>query len=376
MISFTKKSLFAKGTCMVQLANTTTGEIMYFGNKFQTSNIQSSVSLGEIRGGLGSGIVAIIPAESSLTVDFAAADFDLRAKAMQMGATVQAGAPAPVCEVVTASGTTLTLEMPNGAPVAQIGYNKIFGYVQVVGQESAMSVDGVPYEINPTTGEIQGFHATSGTQYKVWYFVQKASAELATISTSMAGAVCHFTAQIAVYSNESGQGGNNTGSRVGWLYVIIPRLKFDGTGGGLEGDQTTAIQTQLRGTALASDSGVVSATCADCAENIFGHYLYVPDQDAGVFTGLAVVGGVVSVPTSQSAQIPVRLVAQNGDLAIPGSYEEGFSYKLNGAPTGTQVSASGVITAGSTEGDATCTVTYENGGDPLTATIQVSITKA
>lgn len=376
MISFTKKSLFAKGTCMVQLANTTTGEIMYSGNKFQTSNIQSSVSLGEIRGGLGSGIVAIIPAESSLTVDFAAADFDLRAKAMQMGATVQAGAPAPVCEVVTASGTTLTLEMPNGAPVAQIGYNKIFGYVQVVGQESAMSVDGVPYEINPTTGEIQGFHATSGTQYKVWYFVQKASAELATISTSMAGAVCHFTAQIAVYSNESGQSGNNTGSRVGWLYVIIPRLKFDGTGGGLEGDQTTAIQTQLRGTALASDSGVVSATCADCADNIFGHYLYVPDQDAGVFTGLAVVGGVVSVPTSQSAQIPVRLVAQNGDLAIPGSYEEGFSYKLNGAPTGTQVSASGVITAGSTEGDATCTVTYENGGDPLTATIQVSITKA
>lgn len=376
MISFTEKSLFAKGTCMVQLANTTTGEIMYSGNKFQTSNIQSSVSLGEIRGGLGSGIVAIIPAESSLTVDFAAADFDLRAKAMQTGATFQMGAPAPTCEVLTADAETLTLAMPNGAPVAQIGYNKIFGYVQVVGQESAMSVDGVPYEINPTTGEIQGFHATSGTQYKVWYFVQKASAELATISTSMAGAVCHFTAQIAVYSNESGQGGNNTGSRVGWLYVIIPRLKFDGTGGGLEGDQTTAIQTQLRGTALASDSGVVSATCADCADNIFGHYLYVPDQDSGVFTGLAVVGGVVSLPISSSAQIPVRLVAGNGELVQVGDTTTGWTYTLKGAPTGTNVSASGLITSGSTPGDCSCVVTYENGGDPLTATIQVSVTSA
>lgn len=376
MISFTKKSLFAKGTCMVQLSNTTTGEIMYSGNKFQTSNIQSSVSLGEIRGGLGSGIVAIIPAESSLTVDFAAADFDLRAKAMQTGATFQMGAPAPTCEVLTASGTTLTLEMPNGAPVAQIGYNKIFGYVQIVGQESKMAVDGVPYELDPSTGKVKGFQATSGTQYKVWYFVQKASAELATISTAMAGAVCHFTAQIAVYANESSANAGSTGSRVGWLYVIIPRLKFDGTGGGLEGDQNTAIQTQLRGTALASDDGVVSATCADCADNIFGHYLYVPDQDSGVFTGLAVVGGVVSLPISSSAQIPVRLVAGNGELVQVGDTTTGWTYTLKSAPTGTEVSASGLITSGSTPGDCSCVVTYENGGDPLTATIQVSVTGA
>lgn len=376
MISFQNKSLFAKGTCMVQLANTATGEIMYSGNKFQTSNIQSSVSLGEIRGGLGSGIVAIIPAESSLTVDFTAADFDLRAKAMQTGATFQMGAPAPTCEVLTADAETLTLAMPNGAPVAQIGYNKIFGYVQIVGQESKMAVDGVPYEIDPATGEVKGFQATSGTQYKVWYFVQKASAELATISTSMAGAVCHFTAQIAVYANESSANAGSTGSRVGWLYVIIPRLMFDGTGGGLEGDQTTAIQTQLRGTALASDEGVVSATCADCTSNIFGHYLYVPDQDAGVFTGLAVVGGVVSLPVSTTAQIPVRLVAGNGELVQVGDTTTGWTYTLNGAPTGTEVSASGLITAGTTPGDCTCTATYENGGDPLTATIQVSVTAA
>ena len=375
MISFTKKSLFAKGTCMVQLANTTTGEIMYSGNKFQTSNIQSSVSLGEIRGGLGSGIVAIIPAESSLTVDFAAADFDLRAKAMQMGATVQAGAPAPVCEVVTASGTTLTLEMPNGAPVAQIGYNKIFGYVQVVGQESAMSVDGVPYEINPTTGEIQGFQATSDTQYKVWYFVRKASAQMATISALFDPKTVHFTAQLAVYSND-GSGANNTGSRIGWLYVIIPRLKFDGTGGGLDGDQTTASVQSFTGRALSMDELVVSSACSDCDAGTFGYYIYVEDAGASVFEGLAVVGGVVSLPVSTTAQIPVRLVAQNGELVVPGNYSDGFTYTPTGAPTGTQVSSAGVIQAGSTPGDFLVKIEYQDGTETLTATIQVSVTGA
>lgn len=376
MISFQNRSLFAKGTCMVQLANTTTGEILYSGNKFQTSNISVSANLGEIRGGLNSGVVAVIPAESSMTVNFTAADFDLRATAMQMGSVVTTGAPAPVCEVITASGATLTLAMPNGAPVAQIGYNKIFGYVQIVGSESKMAVDGVPYEIDPATGEVKGFQATSGTQYKVWYFVQKASAELATISSAISGTVAHFTAQIAVYMNESGQGANGTGTRVGWLYVIIPRLKFDGTGGGLEGDQTSPLATRLVGTALSVDESVVSGTCDACSAGVYGHYLYVPDQDAGVFTGLAVVGGVVSLPVSTTAQIPVRLVAGNGELVQVGDTTTGWTYTLNGAPTGTEVSASGLIAAGTTPGDCNCVVTYENGGDPLTATIQVSVTAA
>ena len=238
-----------------------------------------------------------------------------------------------------------------------------------------MAVDGVPYEINPTTGEIQGFQATSGTQYKVWYFVRKASAQMATISALFDPKVVHFTAQLAVYSNDGG-GANNTGSRVGWLYVIIPRLKFDGTGGGLDGDQTTASVQSFTGQALSMDELVVSGTCSDCDAGVFAHYIYVDDAGASVFEGLAVVGGVVSVPTGQSAQIPVRLVAQNGELVQISDTETGWSYTLNGAPTGTQVSASGLITAGTTPGDCTCTVTFENGGNPLAATIQVSITEA
>lgn len=375
MVNFTDRKLYVKGTCVAQFADPSTGEILYSSNKFQSSGITSESDLGEIRAGLSNGIAAIIPSNSALSVNFTAADFNLYAKAMQIGATVQYGAPAPTCEVLTASGTTLTLEMPNGAPVAQAGYAKIFGYVQTVGQESKAAIDGVPYEINPTTGEIQGFQATTGTQYKVWYFVRKASAQMATISALFDPKTVHFTAQMAVYANDGG-GANNTGSRVGWLYVIIPRLKFDGTGGGLDGDQTTASTQSFTGQALSMDELVVSGTCSDCDAGVFAHYIYVDDAGASVFEGVAVVGGVVSLPVSTTAQIPVRLVAQNGELVQVGDTTTGWTYTLNGAPTGTEVSASGLITAGTTPGDCTCTATYENGGDPLTATIQVSITEA
>lgn len=375
MVNFTDRKLYVKGTCVAQFADPSTGEILYSSNKFQSSGITSESDLGEIRAGLSNGIAAIIPSNSALSVNFTAADFNLYAKAMQIGATVQYGAPAPTCEVLTATGTTLTLEMPNGAPVAQAGYAKIFGYVQTVGQESKAAIDGVPYEIDPTSGAIQGFQATSGTQYKVWYFVRKASAQMATISSLFDPKVVHFTAQMAVYANDGG-GANNTGSRVGWLYVIIPRLKFDGTGGGLDGDQQTASTQSFTGQALSMDELVVSGTCSDCDAGVFAHYIYVDDAGASVFEGVAVVGGVVSLPVSTTAQIPVRLVAQNGELVQVGDTTTGWTYTLNGAPTGTKVSASGLITAGTTPGDCTCTATYENGGDPLTATIQVSVTEA
>ena len=375
MINFNDRKLYLKGTCVAQFADPSTGEILYSSNKFQSTGISAEADLGEIRAGLSNGIAAIIPSNSALTVNFTAADFNLYAKAMQVGATVQYGAPAPVCEVLTASSETLTLEMPNGTPVAQAGYAKIFGYVQLVGSESLTAVDGVPYTIDTSTGAIQGFAATPGAQYKVWYFVRKASAQMATISSLFDPKVVHFTAQMAVYANDGG-GANNTGSRVGWLYVIIPRLKFNGTGGGLDGDQTTASTQGFTGTALSMDELVVSGSCSDCDAGTFGYYIYVEDAGASAFEGLAVVGGVVTVPASGSAQIPVRLVAANGELVIPGDYKTGFTYSPTFAPTGTEVSDSGVVSAGTTPGDFEVEIAYADGDNTLTTKVQVSVTAA
>ena len=102
--------------------------------------------------------------------------------------------------------------------------------------------------------------------------------------------------------------------------------------------------------------------------------MWFPDDGADAIQGLAVVGGTVSVATSATAQIPVRFVMRNGELVIPASYSEGFTYDASGAPEGTTVSDAGLITAGATAGDFDVAVTYDNGGEDLKLSITASVT--
>lgn len=51
MITFTDKRLYVKGTCSAILSDKNTGDIVYFSDKFQTGNMTTSVTTGEIRAG-------------------------------------------------------------------------------------------------------------------------------------------------------------------------------------------------------------------------------------------------------------------------------------------------------------------------------------
>ena len=370
MINFTDKKLYVKGTCQANLSDPCTGEVLYSSNKFQTGNINSSVTMGEIRAGMGNAIATILPSDSQLSVEFTAADFSLYAKAAQVGATLSYNAPAPECQVVTATDTTLSIDVTDGVPTAQAGFSEAFCYVQETGVAGSIASTGTPYSIDEE-GAIDGFTAVSGTTYKVFYWVQKASAQMASISTLFNPQVLHFTAQLPVFSNENCSS-NNEGSRVGWLYLIVPRLKLGGNAG-VVGDQTTADTTSLSGQAVAFDEDVISDTCTDCTSSDLAYYIYVPDDGASSITGLAVVGGLVSVEASGSAQIPVRFVMENGQLVVPGSYSSGFTYTATDAPSGTTVSDAGVVTAGTTTGDLDVTIEYDNDGDTLTTTVAVTV---
>jgi hypothetical protein len=306
-------------------------------------------------------------------VEFTAADFSLYAKAAQVGATLTYNAPSPECQVVTATGATLTIDTENGVPVAQAGYSTAYCYVQEVGVAGNIATTGKAYPISEG-GLITGFTATADKTYKVFYFVSKAGSQMATISSLFNPQVLHFTAQIPVFSNENCNG-SDEGSRAGWLYIIVPRLKLGGNAG-ITGDQTTNDTTSLSGQAVAFDEDVVSATCSDCNSSSLAYYIYVPDDQASQIAGLAVVGGLVSVPVSGTAQIPVRLVMANGQLVTPGSYATGFTYTDTGAPSGTSVSDAGVVTAGTTAGDFEVTISYDNEGETLTTPVNVSVVSA
>ena len=87
MIKFTDPRLYVKGTCQINLADVSTGEIKYFSNKFQTNNIQTSATLDPIRGGYGNPIATIIASDADVKVTAVAADFSLWAKMAQVGGT-------------------------------------------------------------------------------------------------------------------------------------------------------------------------------------------------------------------------------------------------------------------------------------------------
>lgn len=372
MISFTDKKLYVKGTCQAQLSDPCTGDIVYASNKFQTANITTSVTMGEIRGGMGNAVAAILPSDSALNVEFTAADFSLAAKAAQLGATVAYGAPVSECQTITATGDSLTVDVGAGVPAAPVGFANPICYVQKIGVAGTINDTGKAYSIT-SSGAVVGYTASSGSQYKVYYFVNSPTAQMATISALFDPKVLYFQAQMPVFSNES-CAADNEGTRVGWLYVIVPRLKL-GANGGVVGDATNPDTTSISGQAVAFDETVVSAECSDCESGKMAYYIYVPDDGASSITGLAIVGGLVSVPAGGTLQVPVKFVMENGQLVAPPSYVTDFSYSLDGQPTGTSISNSGVITAGTTAGDFMIDITYSGVPDHIwTLVTQAEVT--
>ena len=371
MISFSDKRLYVKGTCQAIASDVSTGQVLFFSNKFQTGNITTSVTMGEIRAGLGNAIAAIIPSDSALNVEFTAADLSLWAKAAQVGANLTYNAPVPTCQVVTASSGTLTIDISGGTPVPQIGYSDVFCFVQEVDSVSMLASDGQSHPLDPTTGSIDGFAAISGKQYKVWYWVNKASAQIATISTLFDPKVVHFVAQMAVYSNEASDP-QATGTRVGWLYTYIPRLKMGGNAG-IVGDQTTNDTTSLSGQAVAYDDDKVSANCTDCNASNLAYYVYVPDSGADAVKELiAGIGGSYSVEKNGTVQVQPYFIMENGELVKITTYAD-FTYAMSTSISGTTVSSTGLITAGDTAGTGAVTVTYTNGSETLSGTASVTV---
>lgn len=369
MISFTDDRLYAKGTCNVICSDVNNGDVLYQSNKFSTGNVTPSTNLNEIRAGLSNPIAAMIPSDSSLAVDFEAADFQIWAKAAQMGAKLTYGAPVQNCQVVTADSTQLSIDVTDGVPTAPLAMANAFCFVQEVGKESKLVNDGTAYAIS-AGGVVSDFTAVAGTQYKVTYYTQRVGARLATISSFIDPKVVRCEIQIAVYSN---RGGTSDGTRVGWLYYTIPYLKLQADAA-VSGDQANHDTTKISGQAIAYDANVVSAQCSDCDASTLGYLVYVPDDASDDVEGIAVLGGAITVAANATAQIKPFIVMADHSLVVPADYATGFSYEMTTAITGTSVDTNGLITAGATAGDGEVTVTYTIGEDEYTCPVNVTVT--
>lgn len=359
--SLNGRPLYAKGTMDVKCFDPASNNMVYYSNKMSTSQLQSTVNLGAINAGIGNPVVIQIPDTPNLTMNFTAADFSLLGRALAVGGNVTYNGVVPVDEVVEAEGTALKVAQ---TPVAPLGGCDIIGYV---------GNSGVAHKIDPATLEIQDFTAEPGQKYCVHYYTVNAGAQQFSVETLMNPAVVRALVSIPVYSTEGSDSNALNGSRVGTLYITIPRLQFNGDVS-TDASQTTPATTVMNGTALSYDDACEAGIqCGSSAAPKLAYMVLELFGSAEQFaTALVLVGGnAVSVEVGKTVPLAVKYVMDDGSLGQPLMSELTFKSAADATAT---VSAQGVV-AGVAAGETTVEVTGK-GSKGLSVTANVTVTAA
>lgn len=368
-VKFTNPADYLMGVCSATFRNTETGDVEYWTDK--VTDFEESQSSNEvvIRSGMLNPISTIINTDSDMQVTATTAAYSMKMQMMQIGGSYGANGIVPRCKTVVASGTSLTIDVSDGTPVAAPGYSDIFCHVQTVGAAGTIENTGDVYALDASTGAISGFTATASTQYKVWYWVNEATAQSGVVYGAIMPGVYNVTFQQPIFRNITGNA--NEGTRVGWLYRVYPMYRLAGSTGSA-GSQTSNGTTNLSGRVLTYDEDTISATCDDCTTGISAYYFAVYDDNAEAIEGLALIGGVITVPQGGTAQADVKVALAGGGFATP---DPAFmTYSMTTAITGVSVSATGLLTAtGSASGDGELTATYNDGTNTFTLPVNVTV---
>lgn len=355
-------NLFVKGIAEVQIIEPTTGNIIGFDKVASDGAIESSVSMGEITGGIGNPLLITIPDTTRINGSLTSQAFSLRQRALASGGDITYDGVTPIVETITATSATLTVSQ---APVKHYGQpaSDTVGWCYVR-EKDAGAYQGTNYGVNLST-KVVGFTAVAGKTYEVFYFYQTGAAKL-TLSSNFMPSVATVQYKFPVYAKQNNAVAN--GTQIGILYFVVPRAQFVGNVG-LAANQTTAATTDYSWSALADNDNMPSATSCGNNASPYAYYIYMPC--AGIkasAVGLAVVGGSLSVTVAAGAnhtkQIPVKYVMPDGSLAQPIFTELTYVSDTTAKAT---VSTSGVVT-GVAAGEAEVTITCTREGLPTLTT--------
>ena len=362
-------NLFLKGIAEQTFYDPATGNIIGFDNVASEAAISTSVNLQEVVGGIGNALVGILPDTVRLTGTYTSQAFSLETRRLITGGVLAYNAVAPVCETITATGTTLTVSKTPAKHYGQpAGDVNCWCYIKPQG---AATYPGTNYEIAPATKQVVNFASENGKTYEVYYFAENASAQSLAIPDVFNPTNVTVSTKYGVYAKQ-----NNAvtgGTLQGWLYVVVPVAILSGDAG-ISANQTANATTDGSWMALSPDS--IGLSCNDCAMsgNPLAYYVYVPcgDAAAGV-EALAIPGGGITVAVGATAQIPVKYVMPNDTLVQP-TYSD-LTYSSAASATA-QVSNAGVVT-GVDAGSTTVTVTLTKAdGTTLTVPCAVTVTAA
>lgn len=368
---FTDERLYVLGIGTGYMTDLKTGDFLYWSDKMQEANVSVSASDNELRAGLGNGPAIIVPTDPNITVTVTAAEYSEYVKAASVGAAITQGAPVMVCREVTAEGPNLAVDLSGGTPVRGIGMDKAVCYVQEVGEESRVYIGGTAYELDASTGAVEGFTAESGKQYAVSYFVLQANATLTTLTTNVKGRVVRFVFSQPVYTSYDAAA--NSGDFWGWLHTVVPRLQLMPSGGGTDGSQTAFTVTGITGRAVAQDAEVITEECGDCGFTGLPmmYRILEPCGGAGNADGvMGVLGGAVLLNLGESAQLHPAVII-NGNL-IRSYPATAFSYESENPSIASVGSQNGIV-SGMGKGTTRIAIFYSEGEDTFTDIIGATV---
>lgn len=337
------KALIFAGTQLYGIANTLSDNTFDF-----------TITAEDIRGGKKNVLLAQYFHDPNLAINLTNALFNFEDIALVIGSPVEQGGLSFKEEQVTA-GAGGTLQATE-TPVAT--YGELIGWYKK------------PADINWTVGTFVGDTITvPGAQqndvYCLKYFWTNADARSITIKADYEPSEVHLVIIQDLFSTERQSGTYVPGAKAGSLITDIPRFKLNGTENLAFAAGSTAT-TSLSGNAMA----VVDDT--NCEEGFI--YGTMTEEIIGAkwqdnVIAIAVENGDVTLTQSGSETLLVRAVFGDNTPAqrMPNS---AFTFAVEATPastaTGTQVGANtGVITAGSTDGECIISVNLTNYTDQV-----------
>lgn len=374
MITFTDPRKYVLGIGVGYATDPATGDFLFWSDKFQEGNVTVSGSDQILSAGIGNAPAIIIPTDPNVSVNITAGDYSEYMKSASVGGKITYAAPAVACQTVQAAGTSISINVASGTPVAGPGMEDVVCYVQEVGAESPIATGGIAYAVNPTSGAITGFTATNGKTYLVTYYVAQANASMTTVTGNIKGKVVRFVVQRPIYVNVDQS--TNSGDLWGMLYEIIPRLQLMPDTAANNGGQTAYTTTGIVGRAIQFDAETISAGCDQCslAGAPLMYRVIVPcDKTSGVEGIVGILGGTVSLASDGTYQLdPAVVINGKLDYSVPAS---DFTYTSSSTSVATVGENTGLISAAG-EGDTQITISYTIGSTTYQDIIDVSVTSA
>ena len=338
MFQFGNPNLFAQGVVEQTLYDPKTGNVIGYDRLGTDVAIQYTFEFSEITGGFQNQLAGMIPHTTRMSGTYTSAAFSMESRALLSGGNLKYGGIAPICEVITASETTLTVTNTPSRAYAQEASDP-YCWCQVR-EHGATSYTGQNYGVDPTTKQVQGFTAIAGKQYDVFYFTVWASAQELGLPVAADPSAVTVHQKWGIYASQNGS--KKSGTLQGFLYVIVPLAILEGDAG-MNGNQTSNTTSSYNWRAVTNNENVPSCNSCERNDNNYGYYVYVPCAGAASsVSGLVVVGGVVNAPVGVPTQIPVKYYMPDGSTLQP-NYSD-LTYTPSVSSGIITVSASGQVT--------------------------------